>query len=146
MNTNPFPQILPIGEPNEAYARYCTGQSWLAMLADGDAPAHNVTFEPGCRNHWHIHHGQRQLLICTAGRGWYQEAGQPAQAMTPGSVIDIPAEVKHWHGAAKDSWFSHIAIMVPKEGASTEWCGEVSAADYDAAGKTPPTTGSETTA
>ncbi|UOO81081.1 cupin domain-containing protein [Uruburuella testudinis] len=132
MNSHPFAQMFALGEKNDAYAQYFTGQSYLANLADGDAPAHNVTFEPGCRNHWHIHHGQRQLLICTAGRGWYQEAGKPAQAMVPGVVIDIPADVKHWHGAAKDSWFSHIAIMVPQAGAHTEWCAAVTEEEYAA--------------
>lgn len=135
MTKNPFPQMFPTGEANTAYAQYFTGQSYLATLANGDCSAHNVTFEPGCRNHWHIHHGQRQLLICTAGKGWYQVWGEPAQMMLPGDVIDVPAEVKHWHGAAKDSWFSHIAIMMPKEGASAEWCEPVSDEQYAAVDK-----------
>lgn len=121
---------FPLGEPNTAYAQYFTGQSYLASLAHGDCSASNVSFEPGCRNHWHIHHGQKQLLLCVAGKGWYQEWGKPAQMMVAGDVIDIPAEIKHWHGAAKDSWFAHIAIMVSKEGANTEWCEPVSEEHY----------------
>lgn len=94
----------------------------------------NVTFEPGCRNNWHIHHaksGGGQLLICTAGEGWYQEEGKPAVSLTPGTVITIPAEVKHWHGAKKDSWFSHIAVEVPGEETGNEWCEPVDDEAYN---------------
>ena len=104
-----------IGAPNDAYAQYFVGQSFLKPLTEpGKAPVFlaNVTFEPGCRNNWHIHHatkGGGQILVCTAGEGWYQEEGKPAVELKPGMVITIPPEVKHWHGAKKDSWFSHIA-------------------------------------
>ena len=94
----------------------------------------NVTFEPGCRNNWHIHHatsGGGQLLICTAGEGWYQEKGKAAVSLKPGMVITIPPEVKHWHGAKKDSWFSHIAVEVPGEKTSNEWCEAVTDEEYN---------------
>ncbi len=94
----------------------------------------NVTFEPGCRNNWHIHRsksGGGQILICTAGEGWYQEEGKPAVSLTPGTVISIPANVKHWHGAKKDSWFSHIAVEVPGEETSNEWLEAVDDATYN---------------
>ena len=125
-----------IGAPNDAYAQYFTGHSFLKPLTvPGDSPVFlaNVTFEPGCRNNWHIHHaksGGGQLLICTAGEGWYQEEGKPAGSLTPGTVITIPAEVKHWHGAKADSWFSHIAVEVPGEEARNEWCEPVTDAEY----------------
>ena len=124
------------GQPNDAYARYFTGQSYLNPLTkpeDGLFLA-NVTFEPVCRNNWHIHHaksGGGQLLICTAGEGWYQEAGKEAQSLTPGTVIVIPAGVKHWHGAKKDAWFSHIAIEMPGEDCSNEWLESVSDETYN---------------
>ena len=119
----------PIGEPNVNYAQYFDGNSYLAPL---EGVASNVTFEPGCRNHWHIHHKSVQVLICVAGRGWYQEWGKPAIEMTPGTVIAIPAEAKHWHGAAKYSWFQHIAYMTKvQEGASNEWLEPVSEEDYN---------------
>lgn len=120
--------IFPIGQPNDAYAQYFDGQSYLAPISTQQVPIANVTFEPGCRNHWHIHHataGGGQQLICVAGRGWYQEWGKPARALQPGDVVNIPAEVKHWHGAAADSWFSHLAIAVVGENASNEWCEPV---------------------
>ena len=125
-----------MGEPNTAFARYFIGQSYLKPLTDGSKTVFvaNVTFEPGCRNNWHIHHaksGGGQILICTAGEGWYQEAGKPAVSLTPGTVITIPAEVKHWHGAKKDSWFAHIAIEVPGEETANEWLEAVDDAAYD---------------
>ena len=126
--------FFPIGEPNDAYARYFVGQSYLAPLSTEQVPMFNVTFEPGCRNNWHTHHadqGGGQMLICVGGRGYYQEWGKDAVEMTPGTVINIPANVKHWHGAAPDSWFSHIAVEVPGEGASTEWQEPVSDEDYN---------------
>ena len=129
-----------LGQPNEAYAKYFIGNSYLNPLTEPGsvlAPA-NVTFEPGCRNNWHIHHatsGGGQLLICHDGEGWYQEEGKPAVSLVPGSVIMIPANVKHWHGAKAGSWFSHIAIGVPGENASTEWCEAVSDEEYSKLGK-----------
>ena len=116
--------FFPIGEPNDAYARYFSGRSFLAPVSTEQIPVFNVTFEPGCQNNWHIHHaksGGGQMLICVGGRGWYQEWGKDPIEMTPGTVINIPANVKHWHGAAEDSWFSHLAIEVAGEETSTEW-------------------------
>ena len=121
---------------NTGFAQYFIGNSYLNPLTDPKNCAvfmANVTFEPGCRNNWHIHHaakGGGQLLICTAGEGWYQEEGKPAVSLVPGTVIEIPANVKHWHGAAKDSWFQHIGIGVPGTKTSTEWCEPVSDDDY----------------
>jgi len=112
------------GEPNTAYAQYFTGNSYLADMGGG---VHNVTFEPRCHNNWHIHHKQVQVLICVSGRGWYQEWGKEAVPMTPGTVVAIPAEVKHWHGAAKDSWFQHLTYHKDvQEGSSNEWLEPVS--------------------
>ncbi len=125
-------EIFPIGEENTAYAQYFIGKSYLYPLTHGSVSAANVTFEPGCRNNWHIHHKGGQILLVTAGKGWYQEWGKPAQELKPGDVIEIPPEVKHWHGAAADSWFAHIAIAVPAEGASNEWLEEVDDAQYAA--------------
>ena len=120
--------VWPKGAPNSAYAQYFTGNSYLSPMEGGLA---NVTFEPGCRNNWHIHHKQVQVLICVAGQGWYQEWGKPAVKMTPGTVIAIPAEVKHWHGAAKDSWFQHLTYHTSvQEGASNEWLEPVSDEHY----------------
>ena len=116
--------IWPKGEPNTAYAQYFVGNSYLKPLAGGVA---NVTFEPGCRNNWHIHHKQVQVLICVAGRGWYQEWGKPAVKLGPGVIIEIPEGVKHWHGAARDSWFQHLTYHKDvQEGASNEWLESVS--------------------
>ena len=124
-----------LGSPNDGYAQYFTGKSWLKPLTDPHRTVFlaNVTFEPGCRNNWHIHHaasGGGQLLICVDGRGWYQEEGKEAQALTPGDVVTIPANVKHWHGAQKDSWFSHIAVEVPGVDCKNEWCEPVSDEAY----------------
>lgn len=116
--------FFPIGEPNNAYARYFSGNSYLASVSDSPISIHNVTFEPGCQNNWHIHHaksGGGQILICVGGKGWYQEWGKDPVAMKPGDCINIPVGVKHWHGAAKDSWFSHLAIDVPGVETATEW-------------------------
>ena len=127
-----------VGAPNDAFAQYFSGQSFLKPLTEfGKCPVFlaNVTFEPSCRNNWHIHHatkGGGQILICTTGEGWYQEEGKEAVSLMPGTVITIPANVKHWHGAKKDSWFSHIAVEVPGETASAEWCEPVSNAEYEA--------------
>lgn len=127
--------MFGIGAPNAAYAQYFVGQSFLNPLTDPQCGLFlaNVTFEPGCRNNWHIHHASKgggQILVCTAGEGWYQEEDKPPVSLTPGSVITINPEVKHWHGAKADSWFSHIAIEVPGENCSNEWCEPVSDEDY----------------
>ena len=125
--------FFPIGEPNTAYARYFKGNSYLAHISNEQVCIANVTFEPGCRNNWHIHHAQSgggQILICVAGRGFYQEAGKPAQALHPGDVVNIPVGVKHWHGAAPDSWFSHLAVEVPGTETANEWLEAVNDAEY----------------
>lgn len=126
--------IFPIGEPNAAYARYFTGNSYLAPISREQVYISNVTFEPGCRNNWHIHRAKKgggQMLIGVAGRGWYQEEGKPAVEILPGTVIHIPANVKHWHGAAADSWFAHLAFEIPGEGSSNEWLEPVNDEAYD---------------
>ncbi len=123
--------MFPKGELNTAYARYFIGNSFLAPLLQEGLPMSNVTFEPRCRNNWHIHHKGGQILICVGGEGWYQEWGKPAQRLYPGDVVNIPAEVKHWHGATADSWFQHIAIGVPAEGASTEWLEPVTDEEFN---------------
>ena len=123
--------IFPIGEKNEAFAQYFVGQSYLSMLMTTGVSIGNVTFEPGCRNDWHIHHKGGQILLVTGGRGWYQEWERPARELHPGDVVNIPPEVKHWHGAAKDSWFSHLAVEVLAEGASNEWLETVAEEEYN---------------
>ena len=126
--------FFPIGEPNTAYSKYFIGQSYLAPLSTKQVPMFNVTFEPGCRNNWHIHHaknGGGQMLIGVGGRGYYQEWGKEPVEILPGTIINIPAEVKHWHGAAPDSWFSHIAVEVPGEGTSNDWREPVTDAEYN---------------
>ena len=125
-----------IGDPNP-YGKYFTGRSYLAPISTEQVPVYNVTFEPGCRNNWHIHHAKKdggQMLICIGGRGYYQEWGKEAVELTPGSVINIPANVKHWHGAAADSWFSHLALEIPGERTSTAWHEPVSDEEYGALG------------
>ena len=125
--------IFPIGEPNTTYAQYFTGNSYLAPISREQVSISNVTFEPRCRNNWHIHratNGGGQMLIGVAGRGWYQEEGKPAVEILPGTVIHIPANVKHWHGAATDSWFAHLAFEVPSENASNEWLEPVTDEEY----------------
>ena len=137
LNQKEFEQqnVFGLGAANDAYAQYFIGQSYLNPLTkpeDGLFLA-NVTFEPGCRNNWHIHHaktGGGQILICTAGSGWYQEEGKEAVSLEPGAVIVIPPEVKHWHGAKADSWFSHIALEVPGTETSNEWLEAVDDASY----------------
>lgn len=127
--------MFGIGAPNDGYAQYFVGNSFLNPLTDfknGQFPLFNVTFEPGCRNNWHIHHADKgggQILICTAGEGWYQEEGKAPQELKEGTVIVIPPNVKHWHGAKKDSWFSHISLEVPGENTSNEWLEEVEGYD-----------------
>ena len=128
-----FKDVFPRGEENTAYSKYFIGQSYLNMLSVEQVVIGNVTFEPGCRNNWHIHHaksGGGQILLCTAGRGYYQEWGKEPRELTPGDVVNIPAEVKHWHGAAPDSWFSHVAVEVPGTETKNEWCEPVSDEDY----------------
>ncbi len=129
--------VFGMGKPNKAFAKYFVGESFLNPLTNPQETTvflANVTFEPGCRNNWHIHHaknGGGQILICTAGEGWYQEENKSPVSLTPGTVITIPAEVKHWHGAKKDSWFSHIAVEVPGEDTSNEWCEPVNDEEYN---------------
>lgn len=128
--------VFGTGSENTAYAKYFIGQSFLNSLTKPEDVLFlaNVTFEPACRNNWHIHYaksGGGQLLICTAGEGWYQEEGKEAVSLVPGTVITIPANVKHWHGAKKDSWFSHIAVEVPGEECKNEWCEPVSDEEYN---------------
>ena len=125
--------IFPIGEPNSAYAKYFIGQSYLAPISREQVNVSNVTFEPGCRNNWHVHHatkGGGQMLVGVAGRGWYQEEGKPAVEILPGTVTHIPANVKHWHGAAADGWFAHLAFEVPGENTSNEWLEPVTDEEY----------------
>ncbi len=125
--------FFPIGESNP-YGEYFVGQSYLAPVSTQQVPIYNVTFEPGCRNNWHIHHatsGGGQMLICIGGRGYYQEWGKEAVELTPGSVINIPTEVKHWHGAAEDSWFSHLALEIPGDNGSNEWLEAVDNEQYE---------------
>lgn len=126
-----------LGDPNDAFAQYFVGQSYLKSLTGpGDyLTIHNVTFEPGCRNSWHIHHASKgggQVLICVDGEGWYQEEGKPARRLRPGDVVEIPANVKHWHGAAAGSWFSHLAFEYPGENCSNEWLEPVDDEHYNA--------------
>ena len=125
--------IFPIGQPNEAYAQYFIGKSYLAPVSTSQMNIANVTFEPATRNNWHIHHatsGGGQILICVGGAGWYQEWGKPARKLRPGDVVNIPANVKHWHGAAKDSWFAHLAIAPDGENTSNEWLEPVDDEQY----------------
>ena len=125
--------LFGLGEPNVAFAQYFVGKSYLKMLTTEGVPVANVTFEPGCRNNWHIHRADRgggQILLCTSGRGWDQEWGGEARELHPGDVVTIPAGVKHWHGAAKDSWFTHLAIEVPGEKTSNEWLETVTDEQY----------------
>ncbi len=138
-NQEEFNQVnlFGIGSPNDAFAKYFIGQSYLNPITEiGKSAvfAANVTFEPGCRNNWHIHkaaEGGGQILICIAGEGWYQEEGKEAISLTAGTTITIPANVKHWHGAKADSWFAHIAVEVPGRDTSAEWCEAVSDEEYD---------------
>ena len=127
--------VFGLGAENTVYARYFIGQSYLNPLTTPESGLFlaNVTFESGCRNNWHIHHAKKgggQMLICTAGEGWYQEEGKAPVSLTSGTVITISPEVKHWHGAKKDSWFSHIAVEVPGEDTSNEWCEPVTEKEY----------------
>ncbi len=126
--------VFSVGEKNDAFAQYFVGQSYLKMLSVEQVGIGNVTFEPGCRNNWHIHRAEKgggQILLITAGRGWYQEWGKEPRALHAGDVVNIPANVKHWHGAAKDCWFAHLAVEVPAEGGKNEWCEPVSDEEYN---------------
>ena len=139
MNKDEFDKVnvFGLGNPNVDYAKYFVGNSYLNPLVldkESKLSLFNVTFEPGCRNNWHIHHassGGGQILICIAGEGWYQEEGKDAIELKPGVVVKIPANVKHWHGAKRDSWFSHIAVEVPGEDTSNEWCERVTDEEYN---------------
>ena len=125
--------IFPIGAPNDGFAQYFSGQSYLAPVSTEQVKIFNVTFEPGCRNNWHIHEADKgggQILICVAGRGYYQEWGKEPQELHPGDVVNIMPGVKHWHGAAPDSWFSHLAVEVPGENCRSQWCEPVSEEEY----------------
>lgn len=124
--------VFPVGEKNP-FGKYFIGQSYLYKLGNGQLPLFNVTFEPGCRNNWHIHKstsGGGQLLICVYGKGWYQEEGKEARLLLPGDIVNIPPNVKHWHGATKDSYFQHLAIEIAGENSSTEWCEPVNEEHY----------------
>lgn len=126
--------VFPIGGTNEAFAEYFTGQSYLEMLSTEQVVIGNVTFEPSCRNHWHIHHAEKgggQILLVISGEGWYQEWGKPAKKLKAGDVVNIKAGVKHWHGATADSWFQHLAIEVPGESSRTQWCEPVADDEYE---------------
>ncbi|MGX9758908.1 cupin domain-containing protein [Clostridioides difficile] len=122
--------VFPIGEENKAFAQYFTGECYLNMLTTKGVVIGNVTFAPSTINSWHIHHKGGQILLVTGGRGYYQEFGKPAQELHAGDVVNIPPDVKHWHGAAPDSWFQHLAVEVPAEGAFNEWLEPVSDEEY----------------
>lgn len=127
-------EIFPIGEKNDAYSQYFIGQSYLAPLSTEQVGIFNVTFEPGCRNNWHIHKAEKgggQILLCMSGQGWYQEWGKAARKLFPGDVVNIPAGVKHWHGAAAESCFSHLAVEVPGENTAAEWLEPVDESQYN---------------
>lgn len=138
MNKEEFEKenIFGLGKENVDFAKYFIGKSYLNPLTNPKETVFlaNVTFEPGCRNNWHIHRatkGGGQILICVSGQGFYQEENCQARKLNPGDVITIPANVKHWHGATKDSWFNHIAVEVPGENTSTEWLEPVTDKEYD---------------
>ena len=128
---------FPIGDVNPV-AQYFSGETYFAMLTTKQVPTANVTFAPSCRNNWHIHHATKdggQELIVVFGHGWYQEEGQPARELFPGDIVNIPPNVKHWHGAAKDSWFQHLALEIEGEDAWNEWLEPVSDEEYDKLGR-----------
>ena len=129
--TSPQDSLFGLGEENVNYEKYFIGKSYLKPLNTEGVHISNVTFEPKCRNNYHIHHKGGQVLLCTDGEGWYQEFGKTARKLHPGDVVFIPAEVKHWHGAAKDSWFQHLSLEVPGEGTSNEWLEPVTDEVYD---------------
>ena len=126
--------MFGLGKPNDTYAKYFVGQSYLNPLTSKGLNIANVTFEPGCRNNWHIHHASKgggQILLCTDGEGYYQEQDKKARKLMPGDVVYIESGVKHWHGASKDSWFSHLSIEVPGENTSNEWLEPVNDEEYN---------------
>ncbi len=126
--------VFETGKTNDGFAKYFIGQSYLNMISTEQIPIGVVTFEPRCRNNWHIHHADKnggQMLLITAGEGWYQEWGKAPRKLKAGDVVNIPANVKHWHGAAADSYFQHLAIEVPGENAKTEWCEPVTDEEYN---------------
>ncbi len=126
--------VFSAGKPNDTFAEYFKGQSYLNMISTEQVVIGNVTFEPGCRNNWHIHHsdiGGGQILLVTGGKGFYQEWGQEAKVLKPGDVVHIPAGIKHWHGASADSWFQHLAVEVPGENCRNEWCEPVTDDEYE---------------
>ena len=130
--------IFPIGEPNDAFAKYFIGQSYLAPVSKNQVGIFNVTFEPACRNNWHIHKAEKgggQILVCIAGNGWYQEWGKAPKVLEAGDVVNIAPGVEHWHGAQKNSWFSHLAVEVPAENGGTEWCEPVTDEEYNKLGE-----------
>lgn len=131
LTSRPKTDVFGMGEPNINFAKYFIGNSYVKPLTLEQVKTINVTFEPKCRNNWHIHKGGGQILLVTSGRGYYQEWGKEAQELKKGDVVNIMPDVKHWHGAAKDSWFSHIAIEVPSENGSTEWLEEVPDDEYN---------------
>ena len=127
--------IFPLGgKMPEPYNQYFAGQAYLQMLVTGDkefnCPIGNVTFEPGCRNNWHKHPGG-QILLVTGGRGWYQEEGKQARELKTGDVVKISANVKHWHGAAKDSWLAHLSVETNSQAGPAEWLEPVSDDEYN---------------
>ena len=131
MNEKNNPGVFPMGDPlPEKFSQYFIGQAYLNPLTKEGGPTVNVTFSPGCRNNWHIHHKGGQILLVTGGKGWYQAWGEKPQALRPGNVVNIPPEVKHWHGAAADSWFSHLAVEIPAENSSNEWLEPVTDEEY----------------
>lgn len=127
---DPKEPLFGLGTLNEAYSPYFIGRSYLKPLTSDGISMANVTFEPGCRNNWHIHHRGGQILLCTDGEGWYQEWGHEPRKLHPGDVVDIAPEIKHWHGATKDSWFTHVAIAVPAPDATNEWLEAVDDSHY----------------
>ncbi len=129
--TEPCDSLFGLGDPNINFAKYFKGQSYLKMLTTKGVAVANVTFEPKCRNNWHIHHKGGQILLCTDGEGWFQEYGKSAQKLHPGDVVYIAPEVKHWHGASADDWFTHLAVEIPAENASNEWCEAVTDEEYN---------------
>lgn len=139
MNKEEFDKlnVFGKGKPNDSFAKYFIGNSYLNPLVDSPIFMANVTFEPGCRNNWHIHKSSKgggQILLCTAGSGWYQEEGKKARSLKPGDVVVIPANIKHWHGSKKDSWFSHISIEVDGTDKENIWLEEVSDDEYNKLG------------
>lgn len=130
-NMQEYKTIFPIGNqmPKE-YSQYFKGQAYLNMLTTEGVTVMNVTFEPSCRNNWHIHHGGGQILMAISGKGYFQLEGKEVQILNPGDIVQIPVDVKHWHGASRNSMFTHLAIEIPADNYSTEWLDQVSDEDY----------------